>query len=77
MKTTKKWNKLFLVGLLGVALTIGLTLVGCEDSNSDSGGGGGCGNPNKTCWKNSDTDFSFCGSNNCSLAYDYTAKCNC
>jgi hypothetical protein len=33
MKTTKKWNKLFLMGMVALALTFGLVMAGCEDPN--------------------------------------------
>jgi hypothetical protein len=39
MKTTKKWNKLFLVGMLGVVLAFGLMVVmGCEVGNGKTPG---------------------------------------
>jgi hypothetical protein len=36
MKTTKKWNKLFLMGTLAIVLAFGLVVIGCDDG-SDSG----------------------------------------
>jgi hypothetical protein len=45
MVTTKKWNKLFLLAMLGKAMTIavlafGLVVVGCDDGNDNTNGGG-------------------------------------
>ncbi|GHU21407.1 hypothetical protein FACS1894172_17360 [Spirochaetia bacterium] len=31
MKTTQKWNKLFLLGIIGMVLTFGLVVISCDE----------------------------------------------
>jgi hypothetical protein len=67
----KRFYKLF--GRVVIGAVIILTLAGCD--NDTTSGDNGC--PNRNCFYNSDTIWSFCNQESCALAYDYDAKCNC
>jgi hypothetical protein len=69
MKKLKK-----LLGIIAIGAVMAIGLMGC-DNGSTSGGGGGC--PNRNCFYNSESNWSFCNLDSCALASDYDAKCNC
>jgi hypothetical protein len=45
MKNIKKRNKLFLLAMFGMVLTLGLIVVGCDDGNNNNNNDGGSGVP--------------------------------
>ncbi|GHU33339.1 hypothetical protein FACS1894172_11650 [Spirochaetia bacterium] len=53
MKTTEKWNKMFLLAMLGIMLALGLVLVGCDTGSGDSSSGSSGGT----------TTYEYCFSN--------------
>ncbi|MDR2259005.1 MAG: hypothetical protein LBE14_07645 [Treponema sp.] len=71
MKDIDKFLRIIAIGVVIVAAS---TLMAC-DNNPTSDEGGGC--PNRTCFYNSDSNWSFCNQESCALAYDYGARCNC
>jgi hypothetical protein len=69
----KKLYKLLGIIAIGAVIVVStLALAGCDNGTN---GGGGC--PNRNCFYNSDSNWSFCNQESCALAYDYEAKCNC
>jgi hypothetical protein len=65
-----KKGKILIVGLIALLMVGGLVLASCEEEKES-----GC--PNRTCFYNSETVWSFCNQGSCALAYDYDAKCDC